>query len=61
MYRRTYNENIPAPYKVVVVQLSEGPEILGRVAGDVPETASIGDSVVIDVTDDGQLLVRTGA
>jgi uncharacterized OB-fold protein len=33
-YHRSYRENLPAPYDVVVVQLDEGPRLLGRLSAD---------------------------
>ena len=33
-YHRSHREDLPAPYDVVVVQLDEGPRLLGRLSAD---------------------------
>lgn len=34
-YHRSYRENLPAPYSVVLVQLEEGPRLIGRLSAEV--------------------------
>lgn len=45
IYRRSYDEALPAPYVVAVIALREGPRLLSNVVGCAPEAVSIGMEV----------------
>lgn len=56
-YHRSYREDLQAPYGVVVVQLEEGPRLLGRLSGQA-SSVSAGARVRAQI-DHGELLFVT--
>lgn len=55
-YHRSHREDLPAPYDVVVVQLDEGPRLLGRLSADA-ESVNAGARVRAQIGHDELVFV----
>jgi uncharacterized OB-fold protein len=55
-YHRSYREDLPAPYNVVIVQLDEGPRLLGRLSVEA-ESIMAGARVRAQIDNDELLFV----